>query len=205
LEFYHRRLQERHDVLATVVKQRIVDTWDDAVAGEGMHFDSPDQQEALQQQAIGLVQTYLEQRDSAEEFPVAVESRLACSLPSPAGARESRSQFVMAAIVRTSHRGRVRRCNAAHNRPWSPGGGRGPKALFLALGRRFALCPAAMFPLAQPWFLSDPTGCQCLSRRANQPPRRPNVSDVQLSVEKLKLGVATRVSPGLLEKTRKTC
>jgi CRISPR/Cas system-associated exonuclease Cas4 (RecB family) len=83
LEFYYRRLQDGHNVATSEVVQRMVDTWDDAVADEGMHFDSSGEENATRQQAIGLVQTYLEQLDSTEGFPVAVESRLDCPLVDP--------------------------------------------------------------------------------------------------------------------------
>lgn len=51
LEFYYRCLQEGETATAIDVEEQIVDTWDDAVAGEGMYFDSHDEENALKPQA----------------------------------------------------------------------------------------------------------------------------------------------------------
>jgi CRISPR/Cas system-associated exonuclease Cas4 (RecB family) len=48
-----------------------------------MYFDSHDEENALKQQTIRLVGTYLEQLDPAEGLPVAIESRLECPLVDP--------------------------------------------------------------------------------------------------------------------------
>jgi putative RecB family exonuclease len=83
LEFYYRCLREGDIATAIDVEEQIVDTWDDAVASEGMYLDSHDEENALKQQTIRLVKTYLEQLDPAEGPPVAVESRLECPLVDP--------------------------------------------------------------------------------------------------------------------------
>ncbi len=83
LEFFYRHQQDGQHVEADEVSNHILDTWDDAVGDEKMRFDSHDHENGLKHQAVGLVKTYLNQRDSDEGFPIAVESPVECPLVDP--------------------------------------------------------------------------------------------------------------------------
>ena len=83
LEFFYRRRKDGQRVAAAEVSNHIVKTWDDAADDEEMQFASRDDENALKQQAVRLVQTYLDRRDSDEGFPIAVETRLECPLIDP--------------------------------------------------------------------------------------------------------------------------
>ena len=83
LEFFYRHRQDGQDVATAEISNHIVQTWDEAASDEGMCFDSRDDEIALRSQAVGLVQTYLDGRDSNEGFPIAVESPLECPLVDP--------------------------------------------------------------------------------------------------------------------------
>jgi hypothetical protein len=66
------------DVLA-----RIDETWEQAVAEEGMSFETTDQEAALKQQVANLVRAYLEQVPPDEPRPAAVEANLEANLVDP--------------------------------------------------------------------------------------------------------------------------
>jgi len=83
LEYFYRHQQDGQHVEAAEVSNHILDTWDDAVGDEKMRFDSHDHEHGLKHQAVGLVKTYLDQRDSDEGFPIAVESPQECPLVDP--------------------------------------------------------------------------------------------------------------------------
>ena len=83
LECFYRHQQDGQDIAVADVANHIVETWDDAVRDEEMRFESRDDENALKQQAVGLVQTYLDGRDSDEGFPIAVEAPLECPLIDP--------------------------------------------------------------------------------------------------------------------------
>jgi ATP-dependent exoDNAse (exonuclease V) beta subunit len=83
LEFFYRHRQDGQHIAADEVSNHIVQTWDDAASNEEMRFDSRADDNALRQQAVRLVQTYLDGRDSDEGFPIAVESPLECPLLAP--------------------------------------------------------------------------------------------------------------------------
>ena len=83
LEFFYRHRQDGQHVSAAEVSQHIVETWAEAASDEDMHFESCDDENALRQQTVGLVRTYLDGRESDEGFPIAVESPLECPLVDP--------------------------------------------------------------------------------------------------------------------------
>ncbi len=66
------------DVLA-----RIDETWEQAVAEEGMSFETTEQAAALRQQVANLVRAYLEQVPPDEPRPAAVEANLEANLVDP--------------------------------------------------------------------------------------------------------------------------
>jgi hypothetical protein len=83
LAFFYRHLQEGERVTAADVARQIIETWDEAVEDEQLDFGSTGDEIALQRQAIDLVEKYLEQRDSDEGVPLAVEMPLECPLVAP--------------------------------------------------------------------------------------------------------------------------
>ena len=83
LECFYRHRQNGQHVSADQVTQHVMETWDEAVGDEEMRFDCVAAEDALRRQAIGLVQAYLDQHDTDEGFPVAVESPLECPLIDP--------------------------------------------------------------------------------------------------------------------------
>lgn len=83
LEFYYRHIQAGEHVSSADVSQHISESWDEAVAAEDMEFDSSEDEVALNRQTIGLVEAYLDTRDTNEAFPIAVEMPLECPLVDP--------------------------------------------------------------------------------------------------------------------------
>lgn len=83
LEFYYRQIQAGERVSSSDVSEHISESWDEAVAAEDMEFDSSEDEVALNRQTIGLVEAYLDTRDTNEGFPIAVEMPLECPLVDP--------------------------------------------------------------------------------------------------------------------------
>jgi CRISPR/Cas system-associated exonuclease Cas4 (RecB family) len=83
LEFYYRGRQVGEKMPAAEVQRHIVASWDEAVDVEEMRFNSPEEEHAVRQQCLKLVETYLAQVDSNEGYPVSVESRVYCPLIDP--------------------------------------------------------------------------------------------------------------------------
>ncbi len=65
------------------VGQRIADTWEETIEADQMRFDSVDAEQALQQQAVGLVSMYLQQLAADNEIPLVVETTLEEPLVDP--------------------------------------------------------------------------------------------------------------------------
>ncbi len=65
------------------VLTRIDETWEQAVAEEGMSFETTDKEAALKQQVANLVRAYLEQVPPDEPRPAAVEANLESNLVDP--------------------------------------------------------------------------------------------------------------------------
>ncbi|MCY2991692.1 MAG: PD-(D/E)XK nuclease family protein [Planctomycetota bacterium] len=84
LEVHYRHRQLGITLDANGVVQRLVDTWDEAIAAEDLQLDSADESQRLKQQATGLVQAYLEHVGDQEPRPIAVETSLEAPLIDPA-------------------------------------------------------------------------------------------------------------------------
>ncbi len=63
--------------------QRIADTWEEGIEADQMRFASVDAEQALQQQAAGLVRMYLQQLAADDEIPLVVETTLEEPLVDP--------------------------------------------------------------------------------------------------------------------------
>jgi hypothetical protein len=83
LAFFYRHRQYAEHVTVADVARHITETWDEAVEGEQLDFGSTADEIALQRQATDLVEKYLDQRDSDEGVPLAVETPLECPLLAP--------------------------------------------------------------------------------------------------------------------------
>ena len=83
LECFYRHRQLGTHLPSEQVGQRITETWDEAVAAEGMKFDSASDEATARQQVIRLVDAYLQQLPADEPLPLAVETSLEAALVDP--------------------------------------------------------------------------------------------------------------------------
>ena len=84
LEVHYRHRQLGIALDASGVVQRLVESWDDAVAAADLQFESADESQQLKQQAAGLVHAYLNHVGDQEPKPIAVETSLEAPLIDPA-------------------------------------------------------------------------------------------------------------------------
>ncbi len=83
LETYYRHRQLGIALDASAAIQRVTDSWDEAVAAENLQFGSADESQQFKQQAVGLVQAYLQHVGDQELRPIAVETSLEAPLVDP--------------------------------------------------------------------------------------------------------------------------
>jgi hypothetical protein len=83
LERSYRHRQLGLTVEAGDITRRLVESWGQAVAEENMQFDSADQEQAIQKQAVGLVMAYLAYVPADEPRPLAVETAVEAPLVDP--------------------------------------------------------------------------------------------------------------------------
>jgi putative RecB family exonuclease len=83
LETYYRHRMLGVTLSADDIVGRMDASWDEAVAEEGMQFDSPAEETALKTQAGDLVRTYLQQVPADEPRPLAVEAAMEAPLVDP--------------------------------------------------------------------------------------------------------------------------
>lgn len=83
LELYYRHRQLGIPISADEVVRQMLDTWDEAVADEGVQFTDHAEQAKLRDRAAGLVRAYLDHVPDDEARPLAVETALECPLIEP--------------------------------------------------------------------------------------------------------------------------
>lgn len=83
LEVFYRHRQLGITLEKQQVTARMLASWDRAIEDEGINFDEKDKEEALQTQAVSLVEAYLDQAP-ADERPLAVETTIEVPLSDPA-------------------------------------------------------------------------------------------------------------------------
>jgi putative RecB family exonuclease len=88
LELFYRHRQLGVALPVEAALQRIADTWEEAVEADAMRFDSVAAEQALKEQAAGLVRLYLTQLADSDEIPLAVETTLQEPLVDPFGGED---------------------------------------------------------------------------------------------------------------------
>ncbi|TVS08767.1 MAG: hypothetical protein EA424_28175, partial [Planctomycetaceae bacterium] len=83
LELFYRHRQLDVPLSMEGPVQRIVDTWEEAIEADEMRFESVAAEQALKEQAAGLVRMYLQQLGADDEIPLAVETTLQEPLVDP--------------------------------------------------------------------------------------------------------------------------
>ena len=83
LEHFHRHRQLGVSISAADAVQHVRDSWGQAVADEDMKFATTAAETALQQQAAGLITTYIDQVPTDEPRPLAVETTMEVPLVDP--------------------------------------------------------------------------------------------------------------------------
>jgi CRISPR/Cas system-associated exonuclease Cas4 (RecB family) len=84
LEVYYRHRQLGVTLAAADVCRRLLESWASAVDEEGMKFQSPAEEQALQRQAMDLVAAYLAHVPADEPKPLAAEVAVEAPLVDPA-------------------------------------------------------------------------------------------------------------------------
>ena len=83
LEFFYRHRQLGVQLPPEQVVQRIIETWDEAVAADSMKFESTGDEATARQHVTRLVGSYLQQLPADEPAPLAVETSLEAPLVDP--------------------------------------------------------------------------------------------------------------------------
>jgi CRISPR/Cas system-associated exonuclease Cas4 (RecB family) len=83
LEVFYRHRQLGVRLSVEEIAQRIVESWDEAVAADDLTFGSVDESVTARRQVVGLVETYVQRLPTDEPPPLAVETSLEAPLVDP--------------------------------------------------------------------------------------------------------------------------